>query len=152
GWIDGVRLHHDVTYQHCLLVTGIAIAFGQQLGFPRRDLQRIALGALMILHPEFGVSLLRSQPGVTDELTEIVLRHHEFLDGSGYPDGLMADSIPDIVRLLTVADIFAALIEKRAYREPMRGEEAYEILLTMEGKLDMPIVRAIRATAFRAAS
>jgi putative nucleotidyltransferase with HDIG domain len=177
GWISGVRLHHDVTYQHCLLVTGIAIAFGQQLGFSRRDLQRIALGALlhdvgkaripvgildkpaalspeernlMTRHPDYGVEILTRQASVTDELMEIVRSHHEYLDGSGYPSGRMAGAIPDIVRLITVADIFGALIEKRAYREPLSGENAYGILLAMDGKLDMPIVRAVRQTAFRA--
>jgi HD-GYP domain-containing protein (c-di-GMP phosphodiesterase class II) len=89
---------------------------------------------------------------VTGELREIVLGHHEYLDGSGYPSGLTASDIPDIVRLITVADIFGALIEKRAYRAPLSGEEAYAILLAMDGKLDMPIVKAVRQTAFRATS
>jgi putative nucleotidyltransferase with HDIG domain len=177
SWIGGVRQHHDVTYQHCLLVTGTAIAFGQQLGFSRRDLQRIALGALLhdvgkiripvsvldkptdlspeernliMRHPDYGVDLLTRQSSVSRELTDIVGRHHEYLDGSGYPAGLTAGSISDIVRLLTVADIFGALIEKRAYREPLTGEQAYEILLSMAGKLDMAIVKAVRQTAFKA--
>ncbi len=179
SWISGVRQHHDSTYQHCLLVTGAAIAFGQQLGFSRQDLRRIALGALMhdvgkarvpigILdkpdaltaeekmiigrHPQLGLEILAGQPSITDELKSIVLDHHEMLDGSGYPRGLMADSIPDIVRLVTVADIFGALIERRTYKAAMRGADAYEILLSMTGKLDLAIVKAIRTTAFRAES
>ncbi len=56
--------------------------------------------------------------------------HHEYLDGSGYPDGLCAESIPDIVRILTISDIFAALIEHRTYKPTMSRDKAYEILST----------------------
>lgn len=177
SWISGVRQHHDSTFQHCLLVTGTAIAFGHQLGFRRGDLRRIALGALMhdigksripvgILdkpseltleeralirrHPELGLTTLAQQPSAPAEISEIVLNHHEYLDGSGYPNGLEAANISDVVRLVTIADVFSALIEKRAYRAPMRGVDAYEELLRMDGKLDMAIVRAVRHTAFKA--
>jgi hypothetical protein len=50
--------------------------------------------------------------------------HHEYLDGSGYPDALMAPEIPDLVRLLTISDIFSALIESRPYRAPMLRQDA----------------------------
>jgi putative nucleotidyltransferase with HDIG domain len=177
GWISGVRQHHDSTYQHCLLVTGMAIAFGHHLGFPRADMRRIALGALLhdvgkaripvgildkpgaltadekaviMRHPEHGLEALAGQPAITDELKSIVLSHHEYLDGSGYPQGLGADSIPDIVRLVTVADVFGALIEKRAYRSALGGADAYDILLAMDGKLDMSIVKAVRSTVLTA--
>jgi putative nucleotidyltransferase with HDIG domain len=176
-WISGVRQHHDSTYQHCLLVTGTAVAFGHQLGFRPDDLRRIALGALMhdlgkaripisILdkpgeltpaeraviqtHPEVGVELLGDGSGMPDDVHDIILMHHEYLDGTGYPHGNKASDIPDVVRLITIADVFAALIERRAYRPPMSGEDAYSILLKMGGKLDQPIVRAIRPTIFTA--
>jgi putative nucleotidyltransferase with HDIG domain len=174
-WISGVRQHHDSTYQHCLLVTGTAVGFGHQLGFRPDDLRRIALGALMhdlgkarvpvgILdkpseltpaeraviqtHPEVGVELLGDPAGMPPDVRDIVLKHHEYLDGTGYPFGIEAADIPDVVRLITIADVFAALIERRAYRPPMSGEDAYDILLKMGSKLDQPIVRAIRPTIF----
>jgi HD-GYP domain-containing protein (c-di-GMP phosphodiesterase class II) len=177
SWIAGVREHHDSTYQHCLLVTGTAIAFGQQLGFSKHDLRRIAVGSLlhdagkaripldildkpsglsaeefgmMTRHPEFGVEMLAGQSTISEEHLSIVLLHHEYLDGTGYPQGLTAERIPDIIRLVTIADVFSALIENRAYRSPMGGSEAYATLLSMEGKLDLDIVRAIKPTAFKA--
>jgi putative nucleotidyltransferase with HDIG domain len=174
SWIAGVRFHHDMTYQHCLLVTGLAIGFGHYLGFGRNDLCRLAIGALlhdvgkarvpvgildkpteltaeerklMQRHPEFGIEMLRQQPSVSDEARMIVLQHHEHLDGSGYPMGLTGDNISDIVRLMTIADVFGALIEKRGYKPAMSGEDAYAALLAMEGKIDMSIAKAIKATA-----
>jgi HD-GYP domain-containing protein (c-di-GMP phosphodiesterase class II) len=177
GWLTGVRMHHSLTYQHCLLVTGVAIAFGQHLGFTRRDLGRVAIGALlhdvgkarvpvgildkpsaltpeerglMTLHPGFGAALLEDDPAISPDILAVVRDHHEFLDGSGYPGGLTGGSISDFVRLITVADVFAALIEKRPYRQPMSGQDAYDILLSMNGQLDQAIVRAIRPIAFTA--
>jgi len=76
-----------------------------------------------------------------------VRHHHEFLDGSGYPDGLSNGSIADIVRILTISDIFAALIENRRYRAPMSREDAYDILKGMHGKLEKPLVAAFRDVA-----
>ena len=68
--------------------------------------------------------------------------HHEYLDGSGYPDRLTASKISDLVRLLTIADIFAALIERRPYRPEMSRQDAYKVLCGMEGKLERALVKA----------
>src|SRR5260370_1262944 len=47
AWIDTVRAHHSQTYQHCLLVTGLAVAFGQQLGASRADRQRLSFPGML---------------------------------------------------------------------------------------------------------
>ena len=75
--------------------------------------------------------------------------HHEYLDGSGYPDGLTAPEISDLVRLLTISDIFAALIERRSYRPSMPRQDAYKILCDMDGKLEGSLVKAFRSVALR---
>lgn len=69
------------------------------------------------------------------------------LDGSGYPDGLMGEGIPDLTRILTISDIFAALIEYRTYKPVMPREKAFAILQSMQGKLEMPLVSAFRHVA-----
>ena len=80
-------------------------------------------------------------------MLDCVRHHHEYLDGSGYPDGLGASEIPDIVRILTISDIFAALIEARSYKPPMSREKAYDIILDMHGKLEVPLVKAFEEVA-----
>ena len=77
----------------------------------------------------------------------VVRSHHEMLDGSGYPDGLTGWEIPDLVRLVTVCDIYGALIERRPYRAPMPAGKAYGILVSMAGRLDADLVRAFRPVA-----
>ncbi|HYI28234.1 MAG TPA: HD domain-containing phosphohydrolase, partial [Bradyrhizobium sp.] len=73
-----------------------------------------------------------------------------YLDGSGYPDALKAPEISDLVRLLTISDIFAALIESRPYRPAMSRECAYKILCGMEGKLEQSLLKAFRTVALTA--
>ncbi|MFB9265991.1 HD-GYP domain-containing protein [Bradyrhizobium erythrophlei] len=173
-WLTTVRRHHEGTYQHCLLVTGIAVDFGLSLGMSKADVERLHSGAmfhdigkariplaildkpgrldeaertLIETHPAAGYEVLKSIPGISAEILDAVRHHHEYLDGSGYPDGLCAESISDIVRVLTISDIFAALIERRAYKPTMPRETAYEILLDMKGKLERPLVVAFRDVA-----
>lgn len=174
AWVDTVRAHHSQTYQHCLLVTGLAVAFGQQLGVSRADRQRLSFAgmlhdigkariplailekpgrlddaelAVMRKHPQFGLDALGTVSGLPPEMLDMVVHHHELLDGSGYPHGLMANEISDLVRIMTISDIFGALIERRSYKAPLSGEAAYQILTDMGPKLDKDLVRAFRFAA-----
>jgi len=173
-WLTTVRRHHEGTYQHCLLVTGVAIDFGLSLGMGNADIERLysvamfhdigkariplavldkpgrlddAERALIETHPVAGYDALKGVAGISPEILDAVRHHHEYLDGSGYPDGLCAENIPDIVRVLTISDIFAALIEHRTYKSTMPREKAYDLLLNMKGKLERPLVLAFRDVA-----
>jgi HD-GYP domain-containing protein (c-di-GMP phosphodiesterase class II) len=90
---------------------------------------------------KFAPLSLRSTPGLPEDIADSVVHHHEYLDGSGYPHGLKGCEISDFVRTLTIADIFAALIERRSYKPPLFGAKAYKILLDMGPKLDKDLVR-----------
>lgn len=173
-WLATVRHHHEGTYQHCLLVTGVAIDFALSLGMARSDVQRLYSAAMlhdigkatipltildkagrldpqeraiMEAHSAASFDLLKCNSDISPEILDAVRHHHEYLDGSGYPDGLRGDRINDIVRLLTIADIFSALIEDRRYKPPMPREEAYGILCQMDGKLEKALVAAFKSVA-----
>lgn len=174
NWVETVRSHHEGTYQHCLLVTGVAAQFALKIRLPVADLERLSFAAMLhdigkakiplsILdkptklteqeravietHPAAGYDALAGSAGVTGETLDAVRHHHEYLDGSGYPDALCATSISDVVRILTISDVFAALIEDRRYKPPMPRPNAYEILCAMRGKLEAPLVAAFREVA-----
>jgi putative nucleotidyltransferase with HDIG domain len=176
-WLDEVRRYHQGTFQHCLLVTGVAVAFGLDVGFSGGDVSRLGMAAtlhdigkaripLSILdkpgrldpeeeeiirrHPAIGYDLLKGVRGINPEILDGVRHHHEYLDGSGYPDGLSGSQISDLVRLLTISDIFAALVESRPYKPPMPRPDAYQILCGMEGKLEGALLRAFRNVALAA--
>lgn len=167
-WIETVRRYHSQTYQHCLLVTGVAVAFGRHLGFSRRDCCKLAFSGLlhdigkariplailekpgplegdeittMRQHPVFGFDVVKAMPGFDADIHGIVRHHHEYLDGSGYPDGLKGSEINDLVRIMTIADIYGALIERRSYKPPMPGRAAYRVLRDMGARLDPDLVR-----------
>lgn len=173
-WLTAVRKHHEGTYQHCLLVTGVAIDFGLSLGVGRTDLERLSTAAmfhdigkaqipLAILdkpghldaderamietHPAAGYEFLKDHEKITPEILDAVRHHHEYLDGSGYPDALCGENINDIVRLLTISDIFAALIEHRPYKPMMPRVDAYNILCGMSGKLEKALVISFKQVA-----
>lgn len=172
-WIRAVRRFDDATHQHCLIVAGLAAAFAGSLGLGPSERHRLTKAALlhdvgkihvpaailnkpgrldpaemalMRLHPEQGEAMLADQDFAPEQLA-VVRSHHEMLDGSGYPDGLKAEAIPDLVRLVTVCDIYGALIERRAYKPPMAGAAAYGILKDMVGKLDPALVNAFEPVA-----
>src|SRR5258706_77173 len=174
AWLDDVRRYHEGTFQHCLLVTGVAIGFALEIGFASLGVKRLGIAAtlhdigkariplaildkpdrldpdeeeIMRRHPVIGYELLMDIADITPEILDGVRHHHEFLDGSGYPDGLRAPEISDLVRLLTISDIFAALIESRPYRPAMPPQKAYNILRGMDGKLERPLVKAFRNVA-----
>ena len=169
AWLDTVRAYDDATYQHCLLVAGLAATFAIDLGFSAADRQRLVRAALvhdvgkaripltilnkpgpldaaeravMCTHAALGHEILVRAGGFDETVLTVVRHHHEMLDGSGYPDGLKGDAIPDIVRLITVCDVYAALVERRPYRPPLPATEAIRILHGMHGKLDGDLVRA----------
>ena len=174
-WLTAVGCHHADSYRHCLFVTGYAVAFAQHLGMREGDQRRLTRAALLhdvgkafipvaILdkpgkltdeemaeirrHPQLGHDALAAQGDFPPEMLDVVLHHHEMLDGSGYPNGLTSSQISDIVRLTTLVDIYTALVEKRAYRLPFTHSRAFSIMESMGTKLDQQLLQAFRPVAF----
>jgi putative nucleotidyltransferase with HDIG domain len=170
-WLTTVGCHHTDSFRHCLFVTGFAVAFAQHLGMREDDQRRLVRAALLhdvgkafipkaILdkpgsldetetneirkHPQLGYDALAVQGSFPPEMLDVVLHHHEFLDGTGYPDGLSGNQISDIVRLTTILDIYAALVEQRPYRLPFTHAKAFATMEKMEGKLDMHLLQTFR--------
>jgi putative nucleotidyltransferase with HDIG domain len=177
AWLDMVWNHDDATYQHCLLVAGLAAAFARALGFPEKARKLVTSAAVLhdigkarvplaILHkrgkltaeefaivrehPQIGYEMLLRQGAFPHEVVEAARSHHEYLDGSGYPRGLQADDISDLVRMITICDIYAALIERRSYKAPMEPEEAYAVLVGMGAKLDADLLRVFSSVVLTA--
>lgn len=173
-WLDLIQSYHDGTAQHCSLVSGISLKFASRLGFGPHDRSRVFDSAffhdigkvripLAILdkpgaltpderhvmkgHTRLGYEMLIQNEEMAGEIADAALSHHEYLDGSGYPNGLPAARIGDITRMLTICDIFAAMIERRPYKDPKSPEEAFSTLRSMGGKLDQDLVRVFEDVA-----
>ena len=90
-------------------------------------------------HPLIGHELLSdSQNRFIRTSAVIALRHHERYDGSGYPDGLAGEAIPLPARIVTVADVFDALISPRPYKPAWSIDEALAYLREERGRLFDP--------------
>ncbi len=76
-------------------------------------------------HPVIGARIIEPL-GLIQEERDIILHHHERIDGRGYPDGLKGSEIPFLARIVAIADSFDAMTSTRAYRKPRPMDEVLE--------------------------
>jgi len=168
---NALRAREENAMLHSEQVAVLAVEIGKHMRLPDEKLELLRLAALIhdvgkigirddVLlnpnrltseereaverHPTLAAEILKPILA-TDEIVEIVLDHHECLDGSGYPRGLTGEQIPLEARILSVADVYSALTEERTYKSPMSAKEAMDIIESMAGtKLDGEIVQNLR--------
>jgi HD-GYP domain-containing protein (c-di-GMP phosphodiesterase class II) len=98
---------------------------------------------LMKTHPEVGLKILQWAGNVERALLA-VLHHHERMDGTGYPHGLVGDAIPIEARVVAVADMYDVLTSDRPYRRAQNEREARRVLEDAAGPhLDPVVVSAL---------
>lgn len=76
-------------------------------------------------HSEIGSQIAKSSPELAD-ISESILSHHEWWDGTGYPQGLAAKEIPLNARIISIVDAYDVMVNERSYKEAMSKEEALE--------------------------
>ena len=143
------------TEEHTRRVAMLAVEIGEQLGLSPTRLRSLAIGGLLHdigklsvpdsilqkpgpldddefdvvkLHPERGRELLNELGGFDEAVTRLVLDHHERLDGSGYPRGLADAELDLATRILSVCDVYDALVSPRVYRAAWPREKALALL------------------------
>lgn len=170
-WLSTVRLHHDYTYRHCMMVCSTLARFAQEIGFRDNDLKLMIIGgilhdvgkaqvpltildkpaklddaewAIMGKHPNHSREILLRESEVDSRVVAMAVHHHEKLDGTGYPDGLSGTQISDHTRLMSIVDVFSALVDERAYKPPMSREDALNRMQEFKGHLDLVLVKSFR--------
>jgi hypothetical protein len=150
----------EYTEEHTRRVALRAVQVGEELGLPPGRLRTLATGgllhdigklsvpddvlkkpgpldeeeyALVQRHPEHGRRLLRELGGFAEGVLRLVHDHHERLDGKGYPQGLCAEALDLDTRILTVCDVYDALISTRVYRAAWSAEKALAFLHEQAG-------------------
>ncbi|RSK28448.1 HD-GYP domain-containing protein [Bacillus sp. HMF5848] len=167
-----VFIHDRYIFTHSLNVTLYSIAIAIHQGYSKKDVEIIALGALMhdvgkmlvpqdILmkpskltedefsqikkHSSFGFDILRKVNTVSLLVAHCAYQHHERINGSGYPRGLKGEEIHPYAKIIAVADVFDAVTSNRVYRNAMLPHEGLEILYSGVGTLyDVSVVEAFR--------
>ncbi|HUZ36469.1 MAG TPA: HD domain-containing phosphohydrolase [Streptosporangiaceae bacterium] len=86
-----------------------------------------------------------SKPAALGVIGQLAALHHERMDGSGYPSGLTADSLPMTARVIAAADVYHALLEPRPHRAALPRDGAQQVLAAevTAGRLDGDAVRAV---------
>ncbi len=130
------RLQLSNSERHDLRLAAFLHDLGK-VGLPTRLLERSdALTAeeleVVQQHPGLGERLLRPLE-IAPSVTAAVRHHHEWWDGTGYPDGLAGEDIPLAARIIAIADAYDAMISKRPYRPALSPEAAAEELRRFGG-------------------
>lgn len=116
----------------------LSIVKGTLSKFERKQIENhVDAGARILAKMQF--------PGYLSHIYEWIVKHHEFMDGSGYSHGYKGDEIPLEARMLTISDIYESLVVgNRPYKKAFSKEKSVRILISMaeEGKLDSDLVDA----------
>jgi putative nucleotidyltransferase with HDIG domain len=153
-------LRDQMTARHSAAVARYSRAIAQRAGYSRSEEELVHIAALLhdigkfilpdrILkanvpltdedwmlirrHPQQGARVVSSLDGY-GPVAEIILAHHERIDGKGYPRGLSGDDIPELSRIISVADTYDVMTARDSYREPMSSHDAIVELRRVAGK------------------
>jgi HD-GYP domain-containing protein (c-di-GMP phosphodiesterase class II) len=154
-WLACSKDEQSYTWGHSAGASVWAVALGRQLGLPRVDLQRLAVGALLLdvgklkvpealllkrerltpgefqlikSHVEFGLQMLDGTGILSRSITDMVEFHHERHGGHGYPRGIGGDDIPVFGRIAAIVDCYDAITSRRPYAAPMSPSHAVKKL------------------------
>ncbi|MCR9176237.1 MAG: HD domain-containing protein [Alphaproteobacteria bacterium] len=158
--LRAIETHHAYTFAHSLKVATLMTELGRAIGLTETDRVLLAeagllhdVGKLMVpidvlakpsrltfdefetmkTHAQLGEELLQGLYGSRPEIAIAAGQHHEKLDGSGYPNGLLKTQIHEIGRSCAIVDIYSALTDRRDYKDPMSSEDALAIMRPMAG-------------------
>ncbi len=153
-------LRDQMTARHSAAVARYSRAIAQRAGYSRREEELVHIAALLhdigkfilpdrILkanvpltdedwmlirrHPQQGARVVSALDGY-GPVAEIILAHHERIDGKGYPRGLLGDDIPELARIISVADTYDVMTARDSYRAPTSPYEAMQELRRVAGK------------------
>ncbi|HEY7256662.1 MAG TPA: HD-GYP domain-containing protein [Solirubrobacterales bacterium] len=153
-------LRDQMTARHSAAVARYSRAIAQRAGFSRREEELVHIAALLhdigkfilpdrILkanvpltdedwmlirrHPQQGARVVSSLDGY-GPVADIILAHHERIDGKGYPRGLRGDEIPELARIISVADTYDVMTARDSYRAPVSSYDAIQELRRVAGE------------------
>lgn len=146
-----LKTHDDYSYMHSIAACALMIALSRQMGHLEHDVREAGLAGLlhdigkavmpnavlnkpgkldeaeyrqMRRHPEQGFEMLREAGSASEATMDVVLHHHERMDGKGYPHGLPGESISLLARMGAVCDVYDAVTSTRPYKAPWDPSDA----------------------------
>jgi putative nucleotidyltransferase with HDIG domain len=148
------------TSGHSTRVAKLSVELGRDLGFGSVELEGLEIACLfhdvgkikipdsilqkdgrldipeqreMMRHPEYGAEILAKAPSLLKYIPAVKY-HHEWFNGTGYPDGLAGDRIPKAAAIISLADLYDAMTSDRPYRDALSEEKAQDEIAALAGK------------------
>jgi HD-GYP domain-containing protein (c-di-GMP phosphodiesterase class II) len=166
--ISRMKTKDEYTYLHSVSVCALMVNLARKMGFPEQQMHDIGMAGLLhdvgktsipesILskpgkldesewitirnHPQRGHDILAASEDVSNIALEVCLRHHEKMDGTGYPGGIAADNLSIFTRMSTICDVYDAITSQRSYNTPLSASEALAEMQSWSGHFDQLILR-----------
>ena len=163
----------DYTYMHSVAVCALMVSLGRTLGLSDDECRQAGLAGLlhdmgkalmpaevlnkpgklsdaeheiMKTHPARGHELLAESRGVAHEALDVVLHHHERIDGRGYPHGLAGDAISRLARMGAVCDVYDAITSNRPYKAGWDPAVSMARMASWQGHFDPVLFAAFVKT------
>lgn len=164
-----LKTQDDYSYMHSVAVCALMVALSRQLGHSDDACRQAGLAgllhdmgkalmpleilnkpgklteaefAVMRTHPQRGHQLLSEGGGVSDEVLDVCLHHHERVDGTGYPHRLSGDGITEVARMGAVCDVYDAITSNRPYKGGWDPAESIARMASWKGHFDPTIFQA----------
>lgn len=167
--ISALKTSDEYTFKHSVDVATMSMILAKQQGLSQKQIYEIGIAgllhdigktkisldilnkparltdeefAVMKQHPVFGYRMIKDRDEFSNEICMAVLQHHEKMNSKGYPVGFPSDKITQYARILTIADIYDALVTARPYKSAFSQREAVEMIMSMTGELDLTAMKS----------
>jgi len=166
--ISSLKTSDEYTFKHSVDVATMSMIVAKRMGLPDQDIYNIGISGLlhdmgkskiplevlnkparlteeefeiMKQHSVLGYRILKEKDDFSPQIGLAVLQHHEKMNGKGYPMGVTAEKISPYAKILSVVDVYDALVTERPYKKGMSQRDAIELLMSMSLELDIDVMR-----------
>lgn len=171
--INALKTSDEYTFKHSVDVATMSMIIAKKQGMSKEDVYNIGIAgllhdmgkskipleilnkpgkldddefAVMKQHTVLGYEILKEKNEFTPAISLAVLQHHEKMNGRGYPMGVKEDKIVHYAKILSVADVYDALVTERPYKKAFTQRTAVEMIMSMTDELDITAMKSFLAS------
>ena len=167
--ISALKISDEYTFKHSVDVATMAMIVAKKHGLSKQEVYELGISGLlhdvgkskipneilnkagkltddefmmMKQHSLFGYQILKEKDDLSNSIKLGVLQHHEKMNAKGYPMGVSSEKINLFARIISVADIYDALVTERPYKKPFSPRDAVEMIMSLTEELDIDVMRS----------
>ena len=167
--INALKVSDEYTFKHSVDVATMSMIIAKKYGLSEKEIYEIGIAgllhdigkskipnevlnkpgrltedefSLMKQHTLLGYQILKNKRDISSGVKMGVLQHHEKINGKGYPLGLSTEKIDIYAKILSVADIYDALVTERPYKKAFSQRDAVEMIMSLTGELDITAMKS----------